>query len=76
MVGRRGKKKALIAVGHKILIAAYHILNDKTEYKELGAGFLETKKQKKQITHYLQKLKELGVDIEEIQKQAECRPVA
>lgn len=69
LVGRRGKKKALIAVGHKILIAAYHILNDKTEYKELGAGFLETKKQKKQITHYLQKLKELGVDIEEIQKQ-------
>ncbi len=26
LVGRRGKKKALIAVGHKILIAAYFIL--------------------------------------------------
>ncbi|MBF0121277.1 MAG: hypothetical protein HQK79_20780 [Desulfobacterales bacterium] len=33
---RRGSKKALIAVGHKILIAAYHILKDKVKYKELG----------------------------------------
>lgn len=76
MVGRRGKKRALIAVGHKILIAAYYILKDKTEYKELGAEFLETKKQKKQITHYLTKLKELGVDVEVLKQQAECRPAA
>ena len=69
LVGRRGKKRALIAVGHKILIAAYYILKDKTEYKELGAEFLEAKKQKKQITHYLAKLKELGIDIEELKKQ-------
>lgn len=69
LVGRRGKKRALIAVGHKILIAAYYILKDKTEYKELGAEFLETKKQKKQITHYLTKLKELGVDVEVLKKQ-------
>ena len=29
---RRGSKKANIAIGHKILVAAYHILRDKTPY--------------------------------------------
>lgn len=29
---KRGSKKATIAVGHKILVAAYHILRDKTPY--------------------------------------------
>ena len=25
LIARRGKKKALVAVGHKIIIAAYHV---------------------------------------------------
>ena len=58
LAGRRGKKRALIAVGHKILIAAYYILKDKVVYKEVGAEFLESKKQKKQIAQYLKKLRE------------------
>lgn len=63
LVGRRGKKKALIAVGHKILIAAYYILQDKVEYKELGGDFLINKKKDKQVSHHIRKLKELGYDV-------------
>ena len=44
LVGRRGKKRALIAVGHKILVATYFILKDKVEYNELGSEFLQEKK--------------------------------
>lgn len=33
LVARRGKKKALVAVGHKIIIAAYHIIKNKEAYK-------------------------------------------
>jgi transposase len=64
LVGRRGKKRALIAVGHKILVATYFILKDKVKYKELGAEFLQEKKKDKQITQYMKRLKELGVEIE------------
>lgn len=64
LVGRRGKKRALIAVGHKILIAAYYILKDKVEYKEMGAEYLQELKKDKQIRKHLQLLKELGVDVE------------
>ena len=64
LVVRRGKKRALIAVGHKILIAAYFILKDKTEYKELGAEHLQNLRKDKQINRYLKLLKELGAEVE------------
>ena len=70
LVGRRGKKRALIAVGHKILVAAYFILKDKVKYKELGSEFLQEKKKDKQAKYYLKKLKELGIEIETKNKVA------
>lgn len=44
---RRGSKKAAMAVGHKILIAAYHILRDHIPYHEpkLPENVLNQKKQ-------------------------------
>ena len=64
LVPRRGKKRALIAVGHKILIAAYHILRDKVEYKELGGDYLESRRKQKAADRYVNKLKEMGYNIE------------
>lgn len=64
LVGRRGKKRALIAVGHKILIAAYFILKDKVAYKELGAEFLQNNNKDKRIKRYLKLLSELGAEVE------------
>lgn len=61
---RRGKKRALIAVGHKILVAAYFILRDKVEYKELGSEFLQDRNKDKRINRHLKLLKELGVEVE------------
>jgi len=63
LVGRRGKKRALIAVGHKILIAAFFILKDKTPYKELGGEFLVNRKKDKKVTQLIKQLKDLGVEI-------------
>ena len=61
---RRGKKRALIAVGHKILVAAYFILRDKVEYKDLGSEFLQDRNKEKRINRHLKLLKELGVEVE------------
>ncbi len=63
LVGRRGKKRALIAVGHKILCAAYFIIKNKEPYLELGTEYLESRRTKNQIQSYLSKLKSLGVEI-------------
>ena len=68
LVGRRGKKRALIAVGHKILIAIYHVLKNKEKYKELGVKFLEEKKIKNKIKNINQQLKELGYETVELKQ--------
>jgi len=64
LVVRRGKKKALIAVGHKILIATYFILKDKTSYKELGSEYLVKRNKNKKIQRYMKLLKEMGAEVE------------
>lgn len=60
MVGRRGKKKTIIALGHKILIACYHIIKDKVDYKELGPGYLNNFRRDKLVAYYKKQLENLG----------------
>jgi hypothetical protein len=64
LVGRRGKKRALIAVGHKILIASYFILKEKTRYKELGGEYLSNRKKDKKVSALLRQLNDLGIAVE------------
>ena len=61
LITRRGKKRALIAVGHKILCAAYFILKNMEEYKEPDETMLLEKRKQAQIGRYLKRLHELGV---------------
>jgi transposase len=63
LVGRRGKKKALVAVGHKILISCYQILKYKVPYKELGASYLDTRKKDRIAKSYIKKLNNLGYEV-------------
>jgi len=37
--GRRGPKKAAVAVAASILIAAYHMMRHRTEYRDLGPDY-------------------------------------
>jgi transposase len=57
---RRGKKRALIAVGHSILVSAYHMLTRNKGYEDLGADHFE-KMQPERLTRLLVKrLEALG----------------
>jgi len=61
---RRGKKRALIAVGHKILCAAYNILKKHEPYNELGYEYLDSRRKTEKVQHYISKLKKLGIELE------------
>ena len=40
---RRGKKKAIVAVGRSILVIIWHLLsNPETSYRDLGSGFYDS----------------------------------
>jgi prefoldin subunit 5 len=66
LVVRRGKKRALIAIGHKILCASYHIIKNKEAFKELGYEYLAERKTKNRLEYLKRELKEHGYVIEKV----------
>jgi hypothetical protein len=66
MVARRGKKRALIAIGHKILCASYHIIKNKEPFKELGYEYLMERKRKNRAEYLKRELRELGFLVEKV----------
>ncbi len=63
VIGRKGKKKALLIVGHKILCAAYHILKNEVAYKSFDVEKFEERRKGKRIAYLQKELKELGVAV-------------
>lgn len=57
---RRGAKKAILAVAASMLTAAYHMLRDGTEYRDLGAAFHDQHDRSKTIRRLLKRLSDLG----------------
>jgi transposase len=63
LAGRRGKKRAIVAVGHTMLVMMYHMLRDGQDYRELGHDYLD-KLQPQRLTRYLVKrLESLGHEV-------------
>jgi transposase len=60
---RIGKKRALIAVGHTILIIVYHILSRRTPYQELGGNYFERQNAQAQKNRLVRKLEALGLKV-------------
>lgn len=61
MVGRKGSKKALLIIGHKILCAVYHILKDQVPYQGFDAEKFEKERIGKRVAYLQKELKQLGV---------------
>ena len=65
LAARRGKKRALVAVGHSILIAAWHIINDGVVYQDLGPlHFLTCVNPAWQTRRLVTQLHQLGYRVE------------
>lgn len=64
LIPRMGKKKALAAIAHKMVIACYFILKDKVPYQELGEEYLNQKKHDKLVKYHVKRLEKLGYKTE------------
>jgi transposase len=60
LVPRRGKKRAIVAVGHSLLVATYYMLKRRTAYTDLGAAHFERLDPERLIRYHLTKLEALG----------------
>ena len=68
LVKRRGKKKALVAIGHDIIKASYFIIRDNVTYQPIKP-LSDKQIKEKQTNYYLKKLKEIGVEVQYAQAQ-------
>ena len=57
---RRGVPRAAIAIAHKILVAAYHMLAKGLPYRELGEAYLDQIDQTRTAANLKRRLGRLG----------------
>lgn len=63
LAARRGKKRALVAVGHTLLGVVYAVLKKKGTYQERGADYLDRQDKEKVTARLLKRLETLGVKV-------------
>lgn len=57
---RRGKQRALIAVGHSILVMVYHLLTRRVPYREVGPLYFDNLDRQRVQQRLVQRLERLG----------------
>ncbi len=63
LAGRRGKKKAIVAVEHSILVMAYHIIKRQEPYRELGGNYFDNRRPEATAKHLVKRLEQLGYEV-------------
>jgi transposase len=60
LAGHRGKKRALIAVGHSMLVVFYHMMKSGVTYADLGGDFFDRLEPQRLTRYYVKRLERLG----------------
>lgn len=63
LVGRRGKKKAIVAVAHKLLVLAYTLIRKGERYQEPGAAYLDERQQERLLHRLTSRIERLGFNV-------------
>src|SRR5882762_1791047 len=68
--GRRGAKKAILAVASSMLTAAYHMLKNGVEYQDLGASHFTRRDREKIILRLVRRINDLGYQVQLVPQAA------
>jgi transposase len=63
LAARRGTKKALVAVGHAILVITYHVLTRREPYQDLGANYFDERDRQAVERRLVRRLEQLGYEV-------------
>jgi Golgi nucleoside diphosphatase len=63
LAARRGKKRAIIAIGHSILKSVYHVIGEEKAYRELGASYVNKRQEHKRKAYLKKELEKLGFNV-------------
>lgn len=59
IAARRGKKRAIAAVGRSILISIWHILTYREPYADLGGDYFDERRKDAKVNYYVRQLEKL-----------------
>jgi transposase len=60
---RRGRAHAAVAVGHSILVIAYHVLRDRAPYEDLGYRYFDERDREATQRRLIRRLRDLGCEV-------------
>ncbi|MDP9374799.1 MAG: transposase [Chloroflexota bacterium] len=60
IAARRGKKRALVALGHTILVIVYHIFTHRQPYQDLGVTYFDQLERQRVEQRLVRRLERLG----------------
>jgi transposase len=63
LAARRGKKRAIMAVAHSILVIAYHLIKSKEPYHDLGGDYFDKRNSQVTAKRLIRRLQDLGYNI-------------
>ena len=63
LVTRLGRKKALVAVAHSVVVIIYHVLARDQSYTELGGDYFDRQHVEQQRSYYIRRLQMLGLKV-------------
>jgi transposase len=72
---RRGAMRAALAIAHKILVAAYHMLAKGLPYRDLGEAYLDQIAQTRTVANLKRRLERLGYHVT-LEREAHAAPTA
>ena len=64
LASRRGRKKALVAVAHSILIITYYLIKDEEIYHDLGSNYFDRRNPEVTEKRLVRRLEQLGYQVE------------
>jgi transposase len=59
LAARRGKKRAIVAVAHSMLVSAWDMLANQQPYQELGGDYFDQRKKETQVSYLVRRLEKL-----------------
>jgi hypothetical protein len=63
LAARRGRKRAILAVAHRLLVVAYQLLQTGEAYRELGADYLDERQREVVGRRLAKRLRTLGFSV-------------
>jgi transposase len=59
LAARRGKKRAIVAVAHAMLVSIWHMLTYRQPYRELGGDYFDQRKKEVKVSYLIRRLEKL-----------------